>query len=49
MEPEYYYTKSGKRLANWYYLQPKTPARQKLRNTTFQGLADAMADQWGVI
>ncbi len=26
---------------------PKTPERGKLRSITFQGIADAMADQWG--
>jgi len=46
VEPEYYYSKSGKRLANWYYLLPKTPERQKIRNTTFQGVAEAMSTQW---
>jgi len=46
VEPDYYFTKSGKRLAKWYYLLPKTPERQKIRNTTFQGIADAFADQW---
>jgi len=47
VEPDYFYTKSGKRLAKWYYLLPKTPERQKIRNTTFQGIADAFAEQWG--
>ena len=43
--------KSGKRMTKWYAdaasLSPKE--RAKVRNTTFQGIADAMATQWGVI
>ena len=41
--------KSGKRMSQWFYesslLPPKE--REKMRNKTFQGIADAMADQWG--
>ena len=41
--------KSGKRMSQWYYdsscLPPKE--REKMRNKTFQGIADAMAQQWG--
>lgn len=41
--------KSGKRMSQWYYdtscLPPKE--RERERNKTFQGIADAMADQWG--
>ena len=41
--------KSGKRMTKWYAdaasLSPKE--REKVRNTTFQGIADAMANQWG--
>jgi hypothetical protein len=41
--------KSGKRMTKWYAdaasLSPKE--RAKVRNTTFQGIANAMADQWG--
>lgn len=44
--------KSGKRHPKWYadaMATAKTKAeRQKLRSKTFQGIADAMADQWGV-
>jgi hypothetical protein len=43
--------KSGNRMSQWYYdsscLPPKE--REKMRNKTFQGIADAMADQWGNI
>lgn len=45
---ESYTYKSGKRMQKWYAdaakLKPKE--REKLRNTTFQGIAYAMADQW---
>jgi len=41
--------KSGKRMSQWYYdsscLPPKK--REKMRNKTFQGIADAMASKWG--
>lgn len=40
--------KSGKRMTKWYAdaakLSPKE--REKARNKTFQGIADAMANQW---
>ncbi len=40
---------SGKRMNKWYAdsskLSPKE--REKWRNKTFQGIADAMAEQWG--
>ena len=40
---------SGKRMTKWYadaaHLSPKE--REKVRNKTFQGIADAMAEQWG--
>jgi hypothetical protein len=40
---------SGKRMTKWYADSAKNNAvtRTKIRNTTFQGIADAMADQWG--
>tara|TARA_R110000772_G_C13100639_1_gene419670 strand:+ start:41 stop:688 length:648 start_codon:yes stop_codon:yes gene_type:complete len=45
--------KSGKRHPRWYadaLATAKTKAeRQKLRSLTFQGIADAMAKQWGKI
>lgn len=41
--------KSGKRMSKWYAdaasFSPKE--REKIRNKTFQGIADAMAQQWG--
>lgn len=43
--------KSGKRMTKWYAdaasLSPKE--RAKVRNKTFQGIADAMAEQWGAL
>jgi hypothetical protein len=39
-------TKSGRSLPAWYNLPP-SPDRWKIRSTTFQGIADAMATQWG--
>jgi hypothetical protein len=40
---------SGKRMSKWFYessqLSPKE--RERMRNKTFQGIADAMAEQWG--
>ena len=43
--------KSGKRMAKWYAevasLSPNE--RAKVRNKTFQGIADAMANQWGLV
>jgi len=44
-------SKSGNRMSKWYYetskLSLKDGARAKARSVTFQGVADAMADQWG--
>ena len=39
-------TKSGKSLPEWYNLPPSAD-RWKIRSATFQGIADAMANQWG--
>jgi len=41
--------KSGKRMTKWYAdAASKSPQeRAKIRNTTFQGIANAMAEQWG--
>lgn len=40
---------NGSRMAKWYYEASKKPAKErtKLRNTTFSGIAAAMAEQWG--
>lgn len=47
VEPEYIVTKSGKRVPKWYYEPSYTKERQLMRERTFQGIADAMAEQWG--
>lgn len=40
--------KSGKRIASWYADAAKDPeTRAKIRNKTFEGIAAAMAKQWG--
>ena len=49
VEPEFTVFKSGKKLPTWY---DNAKRRNKeltsyLRSKTFQGMADAMADQWG--
>ena len=40
---------SGKRMSKWYADSSKNSPKQreKIRNKTFQGIADAMAEQWG--
>ena len=42
---------SGKRMSKWYADSSKNSPkeRERIRNKTFQGIADAMADQWGNI
>lgn len=39
-------TKSGKRIPEWYNLPPG-PDRAKIRSRTFEGIAQAMSEQWG--
>jgi hypothetical protein len=41
---------SGKRMSKWFYESSQLPPkeRERMRNKTFQGIADAMADQWGI-
>ncbi len=47
VEPEYFKTKSGKNMAQWFYLSKlKGEERAKMRSVTFLGIADAMAEQW---
>lgn len=43
---ERHITKSGKSLPKWYNLPPSLD-RGKIRSRTFQGFANAMAEQWG--
>ncbi len=49
VKPEYTTFKSGKRMATWYMEAAKlSPIRRaEARSRTFQGIADAMAEQWG--
>ena len=47
VEPEYFTSKSGKRLPKWFFIPSPSHERQKLRNRTFEGIASAMASQWG--
>ena len=48
VEPEYTITKSGKRVPTWFFIPKQGPERQKMRSVTFQGIADAMAEQWSL-
>lgn len=43
---ERHITKSGRSLPKWYNLPPSED-RWKVRSKTFQGIADAMSQQWG--
>lgn len=48
-DDDYVTFKSGKRWSKWYYEtgNERTPAlKAKARNRTFEGIANAMADQW---
>lgn len=49
VEPEYVTLKDGKKYSKWSSDTFKLPkeVRWKERSKTFQGIADAMADQWG--
>ncbi len=51
IQPKYTLTKSGKRMATWYYFadNAKGSNRAAVRSKTFQGIAEAMAEQWGEI
>jgi hypothetical protein len=52
----FYISKTGKKMPTWSHdvadvngkkIGYNTPEIKKIRNKTFQGIADAMADQWG--
>lgn len=45
---EFIVAKSGKRMPKWYSDALKEKDTAKIRSKTFQGIADAMADQWGM-
>ena len=42
---EFVITKGGRKLPKWYNLPPSAD-RAKIRSDTFQGIADAMGEQW---
>lgn len=44
---EFVTSSTGKRGAKWNWWLPPGPERAKIRSRTFQGIADAMAEQWG--
>lgn len=43
---EFHVTKGGNRLPKWYNLPPSKD-RWKIRSKTYEGIGQAMADQWG--
>lgn len=49
VEPEWVTAPSGKRMSKTHASNPSTnnPENAKLRSITYQGIANAMADQWG--
>ena len=49
VEPEWVIPPSGKRMSKTHANNPSTnnPENAKLRSRTYQGIADAMAEQWG--
>ena len=48
VKPEMVELNNGKRFSLWYYkTSKKCSERAKIRSKTFQGIADAMAAQWG--
>lgn len=49
VETTYVTTKSGKRFSKWYWDTSCVPLKERahVRSKTFQGIADAMAEQWG--
>ena len=48
VEPEYGYTKTGKKYDKWWLWTSSLPhpQREHERSKTFQGIAEAMAEQW---
>lgn len=50
VEPEYMQFKNGRNAPKWYYDTGNISKaeRTKLRERTFQGIANAMAEQWGI-
>lgn len=49
VEPEYHTTESGKKVPKWFFYADKSggqEARAEIRSRTFDGIAQAMAQQW---
>lgn len=44
---EFITTSTGRRGAKWNWWLPPGPERARIRSRTFQGIAEAMAEQWG--
>lgn len=44
---EFMISKNGHRGAKWNWGLSPSPDRSKIRSRTFQGIAKAMAEQWG--
>jgi hypothetical protein len=51
VEPEFYIYKDGRKDPMWHVESMKLPPleRMKYRSKTYQGIADAMASQWGIL
>ena len=47
VEPEWIYYKNGGRCSPDHYKTAFSKDRERLRSITYQGIADAMAEQWG--
>lgn len=49
VEPEYVTSGTGRRWSKWFWETSMVPYAQRglVRSKTFQGIAEAMADQWG--
>lgn len=43
----YYRDRKGRRYSKIHFMSRNNPNRAKLRSLTYQGIADAMAEQWG--
>jgi hypothetical protein len=50
VEPQFHIYKDGRKDPIWHFETMSLPSheRMKARSKTFQGIADAMAAQWGV-
>lgn len=53
VQPEYHFTKTGKRYDKWWFetclISVKNGLRAKARSKTFPGIAKAMAEQWSKV